>query len=334
MLKILLQKETSPERKHRRARFEEKNMGKEFEYSCGKETELTDFHSRKLEVLLMTVELGSFTRAAEVIGYTQSGLTHMMDSLERELNVKLLERGHNGVRLTRAGKELLPAIRDFLRANAALDNAIKKVTRTGGDTIRVGAYASIAINWLPDILYKFRGICPETDVDLRMIDNAVIPYELLEKGEMDLIFASRQEVGNYDWIPLYSEPMYAVLPENYPVKDEKKFDIREFEGKEFIMPYGSFDLDVKKALKGVVPAVRPATVDDSAVIRLVEHGLGISLMAELMLKGRNKNVRCIPIDPPAVRELGMAVRSRRETTANVRKLIDCVLDSINRDVPS
>lgn len=305
------------------------HMGKEFEYSYGKETELTDFHSRKLEVLLMTVEMGSFTRAAEVIGYTQSGLTHMMDSLERELNVKLLERGHNGVRLTKAGKELLPAIRDYLRANAALDNAVKNVTRSGSDTIRVGAYASIAINWLPDILYKFRGLCPEADVDLRMIDNAVIPYELLENGEMDIIFASRQEVGKYDWIPLYSEPMYAVLPENYPLKENDKFDIREFEGKEFIMPHGSFDLDVKRALRGVMPAVQPASVDDATVIKLVERGLGISLMAELMLRGRNKNVRCVPIDPPSDRELGMAVRSRSEASANVRKLIDCVLENLS-----
>jgi len=295
----------------------------------GTGTELTGFNSRKLEVLLMTVELGSFTKAAEVVGYTQSGLTHMMDSLEREFGVKLLERGHNGVRLTAAGKELLPAIKDFLRANAELDNAIKKVTRTANDTIRVGAYASIAINWLPDILYKFRGICPEADVDLRMIDNAVIPFELLENGDMDIIFASRQDVGKYEWIPLYNEPMYAVLPPDTEVKDEKKYDVREFEGKDFIMPYGAFDLDVKRALGSVRPVIQPASVDDAAVIRMVEHGLGCSVMAELMLRGRNRNVKCIPIEPPAFRELGMAVHSRRETSAPVRKLISCVLENLH-----
>ena len=306
----------------------ERSSAEEYREEYGKETGLTDFHSRKLEVLLMTVELGSFTRAAEVIGYTQSGLTHMMDSLERELGVKLLKRGHNGVRLTGAGRELLPAIRNFLRANAALDNAIKNVTRREDRTIRVGAYASIAINWLPDILYKFRGICPGADVDLRMIDNAVIPFELLESGEMDIIFASRQDVGDYEWIPLYSEPMYAVLPKDYPVENEKKFPVSGFQGKEFIMPYGDFDLDVRRALQGVEPMVRPAAVDDAAVIRMVEHGLGISLMAELMLKGRDRNVRCIPIEPEAVRELGMAVRSKRETPEPVRQLIRCVLENL------
>ena len=74
--------------------------------------------SKKLEALLMVVDLGSFTKAAEVMGYTQSGLTHMMNSLEREVGFTLLERGRGGVRLTKDGERVAPAIREFLQANA------------------------------------------------------------------------------------------------------------------------------------------------------------------------------------------------------------------------
>ena len=63
--------------------------------------------SKKLEALLMAVDLGSFTKAAEVMGYTQSGLTHMMNSLEREVGFTLLERGRGGVRLTKDGERVL-----------------------------------------------------------------------------------------------------------------------------------------------------------------------------------------------------------------------------------
>ena len=80
--------------------------------------------SKKLEALLMAVDLGSFTKAAEVMGYTQSGLTHMMNSLEREVGFTLLERGRGGVRLTKDGERVVPAIREFLQANARLDSAI------------------------------------------------------------------------------------------------------------------------------------------------------------------------------------------------------------------
>lgn len=62
--------------------------------------------SKKLEALLMAVDLGSFTKAAEVLGYTQSGLTHMMNSLEKEVGFTLLERRRSGVRLTEEGERI------------------------------------------------------------------------------------------------------------------------------------------------------------------------------------------------------------------------------------
>ena len=83
--------------------------------------------SKKLEALVMAVDLGSFTKAAEVLGYTQSGLTHMMNSLEKEVGFTLLERGRNGVSLTEEGERIAPAVREFLQANARLDSMIAQV---------------------------------------------------------------------------------------------------------------------------------------------------------------------------------------------------------------
>lgn len=77
------------------------------------------YGEQKLEALLMAVDLGSFTKAAEVMGYTQSGLTHMMNSLEREVGFTLLERGRGGVRLTKDGERVAPAIREFAGQRAA-----------------------------------------------------------------------------------------------------------------------------------------------------------------------------------------------------------------------
>ena len=170
--------------------------------------------SKKLEALLMAVDLGSFTKAAEVLGYTQSGLTHMMNSLEREIGFPLLDRGRHGVRLTEEGERIAPAIREFLQANANLDNMIAQVSTTRNETIRVAAYASIAMHWLPTIIQQFRTECPNVDVDIRMADNVEAPYELLSQGKMDIVFASRQELGAYDWVHLRDDPMFAVLPKD------------------------------------------------------------------------------------------------------------------------
>ena len=161
--------------------------------------------SKKLEILMTAADLGSFTKASEVVGYTQSGLTHMMDALEREVGFPLLLRSHNGIQLSEQGRQLMPAIREFLQANANLENQIRSIAERKSEVIRVAAYASIAMHWMPEILYRFRRICPEVSVDLRMVDHALEPYELLERGETDVIFASRQSSRFCDWTPLYSD---------------------------------------------------------------------------------------------------------------------------------
>lgn len=99
-----------------------------------------------------------------------------------------------GISLTEQGKELVPAIRQFLQANANLENQIQTITRQQTETIRIAAYASMAMFWMPEILYRFRRICPKVDVDLRMVDNALEPFELLQEGKTDVIFASRQSL--------------------------------------------------------------------------------------------------------------------------------------------
>ena len=282
--------------------------------------------SKKLEALLMAVDLGSFTKAAEVLGYTQSGLTHMMNSLEREIGFPLLDRGRHGVRLTEEGERIAPAIREFLQANANLDNMIAQVSTTRNETIRVAAYASIAMHWLPTIIQQFRTECPNVDVDIRMADNVEAPYELLSQGKMDIVFASRQELGAYDWVHLRDDPMFAVLPKDYDLGGIESFLLSEFEGREFIMPWQGFDKDIMRILnrEGVRPDIRPTAVDDATVVSMVEHGLGISMMTDLTLRGRTERVKVVPVVPFASRELGLAVRSVSDAAPSLRRFIACV----------
>ena len=283
--------------------------------------------SKKLEILMTAADLGSFTKASEVVGYTQSGLTHMMDALEKEVGFPLLQRNHNGITLTEQGLQLMPAIREFLKANANLENQIKQISEQKSEVIRIAAYASIAMHWMPELLYRFKRICPEVNVDLRMVDDALEPFELLESGQTDVIFASRQHYSFCDWIPLYNETMYAILPKDYPLNGRTHFPLEEFEGLEFLMPYGRFDMDVKAALSplGIKLNARTARVDDETLIQMVGKGLGVTMMSELMIRGRTDNVLCIPVEPKAIRELGMGTHVKKKETESVRRLKECML---------
>lgn len=287
--------------------------------------------SKKLEILMTAVNLGSFSKASEVVGYTQSGLTHLINGLEREIGMTLIRRDHSGISLTENGEALLPAIRDYLSATAKLENQIAAITQKKAETIRVAAYASLAMHWMPEILYRFRRVCPDTDVDLRMVDHELEPFELLEEGRTDVIFAAKQSQINCDWTPLYSDIMYAILPEDYPIEGRETFPIEEFDGQEFLMPYGRFDIDVNAALspKGIKPKIRPCHVDDETVIRMVSKGLGVSMMTEIMTRGRTQGVKTLPVTPRAGRELGMGMPLRKNMPEEVLRLRDCVLDFIH-----
>ena len=286
--------------------------------------------SKKFEILMTAVNLGSFSKASEVVGYTQSGLTHLINGLEREIGMKLIRRDHSGISLTEDGEALLPAIREYLSATAKLENQIETITQKRTATIRIAAYASLAMHWMPEILYRFRRVCPETDVDLRMVDHELEPFELLEEGRTDVIFAARQSHINCDWTPLYYDAMYAILPADYPTNGRDFFPIEAFAGKEFLMPYGRFDIDVGAAFRkyGVEPIIRPCYVDDETVIRMVGKGLGISMMAEMMIRGKLTGVKTLPVRPCVSRELGMGLHPREQLPPGISRLRECVLEYI------
>ena len=118
--------------------------------------------SKKLEILMTAVNLGSFSKASEVVGYTQSGLTHLINGLEREIGMTLIRRDHSGIALTEEGEALMPAIREFLqRERRSWRTRSRPSRKKRTATIRVAAYASIAMHWMPEILYRFRRVCPD-----------------------------------------------------------------------------------------------------------------------------------------------------------------------------
>ena len=178
------------------------------------------------------------------------------------------------------------------------------------------------MRWMPEVLYRYKRVCPGVDVDLRMVDNSLEPFELLIEGKTDVIFASKQDYDNISWTPLYDETMYAIVPEAYP--DREYFDIADFKDKDFLMPYGRFDIDVYRILGDIKINEICNQVDDETLIRMVSKGLGITMMSEMMIRGSLKGVKCIPIKPEAKRQLGMGTRFKNNSRI-IEELKNCVI---------
>lgn len=287
--------------------------------------------TKKLEALVTAVELGSFTRASEILGYTQSGLTHMMNSLEKEFGFSVLVRGRAGVRLTPAGERIFPLVRDCLASSELLAREIHMINTDKEETIRVAAYASIAMHWLPEVIQQFRRDHPGVNVDIQMGSVEEV-YRWVREDKADMCFASRQEGQTLEWTFLRDDRLLAILPPDYDMHGHQSFNVYGFDGQELLMPSMGFDLDIMRVLNrhGVMPLVRTTQVNDSVIISMVEHGLGVSILSELVLKGRKDDVLAVPMDPPAVRELGIAARPRKELRPMARKFIAEARDMIEK----
>ena len=244
--------------------------------------------AKKLAALAAAVDQGSFTRAAEQLGYTQSGLTHMMNSLEREIGFSVLLRDRRGVRLTPAGQRIMPMVRQCLAANQALEREIALVNSHQEETVRVASYASIAMHWLPELIEQFRRRCSGVSVDVQMGSVEEV-YRWVREGRVDMAFASRQESSTLDWTPLKPDPLLAILPRSFDTGGAASLDVRRLEGQEFLMPSLGFHLDIMRALDrcGVTPVIRDTQVSDTVIISMVEHGLGVSILSRLVLKGKD-----------------------------------------------
>ena len=109
---------------------------------------------KKYEALLLSVELGSFSKAADKLGITQSGLTHMMNSLEKDIGFPVLTRNFNGVQLTPKGEKLLEDIKALTEASQHLKNKIDYINESSRKTITISTSSEL---FLRSIFFPFCG---------------------------------------------------------------------------------------------------------------------------------------------------------------------------------
>lgn len=285
---------------------------------------------KKLEVFINAVDLGSITKTAEVMGYTQSGITHMISALEKELGFSLLIRSRNGVSPTAEGTRLLPIIRTMLIHSDKLEKEITMIRQKKNSSIKLCAYTSMLMHWLPFIVRRFHEKYPDVAVEMTSCPLEET-YEKVNKGEVDLSFASRQNYQGFEFIHLRDDPLFAVLPYNEENASLKSFPMQNFNNADFIMPYYGFDKDIVHLFEShnVTPKIEPAYVDDPTVVFMVEHGMGISMLSELIMRGNKNNVVSLPLEPAAHRELVICMKSFKNAPPIVKEFVVCAKETID-----
>lgn len=263
---------------------------------------------KKYEVFVTTVDCGFLTKAAELMGLTQSGVSHIIAAVEAEVNLPLLKRTRTGARLTPEGEKLIPFLREIMRQEKLMMKEAERMHELVGGTIRIGTFTSVATHWLPAMMMEFQREYPQIDFQLFNGDYHDVDRWLTD-GSVDIAFITLPTEVKCRVIPLYEDPLVAILPKNHPLAVQPVCRVEDVAKEDFISLLEASNHDARRALDAVnmKPNVRFRTKDDYAVIAMVRQGLGVSIMPSLLLRGNGENIEIRPINPPASRTIALAI---------------------------
>lgn len=286
----------------------------------------------KCEAILLSAEKGSLTAAAEQLGYTQSGITRMLGSLEDEIGFALFVRSKKGVQLTENGKAMLPLLREIVRAQHNAQQFSAEICGMVRGALTVGCYYSISAIWMPEILKEFRSRFPGVSVQMQEGGNLEMA-KWLREGSVDCCFCAKPHVETCDWLPVYRDELVAWLPKNHPMAAAASFPVSGLQTEPFIHTSPNHDTDQDRLLEALRlrPQTRFTTRDGFTTYNMVQAGLGISFNQRLIAQKWDRDaVAQVPFSPPQFVELGIAVPSMKDASPAAKRLIECAMQCIRR----
>ena len=268
------------------------------------------------------VEVGSFTRAAEILGYTQPAMSQMVASLEHELGIKLLYRSRYGVRLTPEGERLLPSIQRTVAQYGSMQNIAGEIRGLDSGVVRIGTISSISCHWLPPVIRQFWEQYPNVQLVVHQGDYTTIP-EWVRTGELDFGFVTPDAVSGTDKRFLKYGEHRVCLPKNHPLAKLDRVPLEALASEPFLLLEEGLYSEPLAAFHalGLEPNIRMAMHDDYSILSMVEQGLGVTILPELVLRKQNYDIVMLPTEPMVMRRISIISRKQNELSIAAKRFI-------------
>lgn len=284
---------------------------------------------KKCSLFADVAETENFTKSGERLGYTQSGVSHILKSLEDEVGFPLFIRNKQGVKLTANARQILPAVRSLLASHENLEQIISEINGLETGSLTIATFSSISIHWLPKIIHHFQEIYPNINIQL-MEGGTDDIVKWVENDMADFGFMSARNLHLLEFIPLCEDPLMAVLPKDAPIPESGAYPISDFEGQNFIISAMGTDYDIHYALDNstVQPNIQFSSTDDHAIISMIANKLGISILPKLIIRNFEDQIASYPLDPYYYRTLGIAVKAKDNMSPAAMKFLNLTKEMI------
>ena len=273
--------------------------------------------TQKIKAILSAVEHKSLSKAAEELSYTPSAMSHIADSVEHELGVKILMRTPLGVSFSEEGKELYDYMKALIDAEKALTSAAATLRQSKENRLRIGTFSSISQSILPAIISQFRTVYPNIKISVSVEDSL---EDWLSNDLADIIFADELSFGDNMWIPFLEDPFVAVVPVDM-FKGKKKVSKKDLYEHAFIS-INEKVLDSYFDKSRFASVLDFESVDNVSVLHMIQHGLGVSVLPKLMMMKKISGIKTLDLEEPICRTIGFAYKKDAKQTYALKTFID------------
>jgi DNA-binding transcriptional LysR family regulator len=293
-----------------------------------------DWSSAQLRSLVELKRRGTVTAVAHALGYTPGGVSQQLSALERSAGAPLLRRVGRGVELTEAGAALAAHAERMLGIEADAVAELERANHAVAGALRVGLFATAAAEILPLTLTRARSRYPSLTVRSHelVVDEV---YDAVAVGSVDLALGldypdvpiRRDPALNL--VPLLTERFSLAVPDGL-LPGTEAISLADAAGLGWILPdldthYGRAVLTACRRA-GIEPDVRHQVTDTAASMALVEAGVGVAPVTELMTRLRPSRFRTIRLTERFERDIVIIVRAAAERRPTVAALIGVLRD--------
>lgn len=258
------------------------------------------------EIFDAVARQGSFNKAAQQLHLTPSAISHAIAVMEEELGFALFNRGKTGVTMTSYGASLYPSIRAVLNSDEALKQSVARLNGLEKGKVKVAAFNSVCTCLLPGILKSFKAQYPQIEVEVYQgtYDDM---KDWLRNGQTDIAFLSFGCREEFALTELFAEPLRCITPKGWPAPPDGVMTPELMNGQDFVVQGDATDAEMRQYLKKhkISTERRCHVLDDLSNLAMVEAGMGISIMPEMLLKTCTSEVDIYPLSPAENRVVGI-----------------------------
>lgn len=259
----------------------------------------------KITYLIEAVESGTFTRAAEKLNLTQSGLNRQISSLESELKTTLIVRSRKGIRLARGADKIYERLKTIRKLEKLLDEEISEFHGALCGELAIGAYYSVAASWLPEVLKEFCKRYPK--IKIKIVEGVNKTFlEQMDSGKLDCAFVANPSKG-FDWYPIVETEYVAWLPPGHPLENKVALRPEDLKNEAMIYPkaHENTDIDYFFETHRLKPVVKFETQGPASTFAMVSAGLGVSINNRLQSESLKGNALIRSFSPKEKFYLGI-----------------------------